>query len=716
VAGVGETRPGATVLAMTMADGPAPLSQQGDFPASTEVPLPRILFAHADADLLDQVARLLEPRYDAATATGSAQALAAARERRPDLILCDARLEGEDGLGLSQALRSDPALRDVPLVLVMDRAENEPMEGAIAAEADDLLYRPFAPAELIARIEHNLKLARQRREAANREAALREEAAGVIRRIEIVLTHLPFGLTMVSPDGKIIYANPARERLLRFQGQPKVGDQLAERLPARYRDGTPLAPEEYPIRRALKGELAMDVEIQYDSGDGPPHWLRASGIPVPGPDGKVQYAIGVAVDISGEMQAQLELLKLTESLEERVRTEIDDRLKAEEALRQVQKMQAIGQLTGGVAHDFNNLLQVMLGNLDAIARHLRSNAPLDRSRTLRQAESALSGAERATQMTQQMLAFSRRQPLNPTSIDANKLVLGLTELLRRTLGENVAIDTAIASDLKHAFADPNQLESALLNLAVNARDAMPAGGRMTIETANCSFDETTSHPWEEFTAGEYVMVAVSDTGTGIPADIMPRIFEPFFTTKEAGRGTGLGLSQAYGFAKQSGGHIKIYSEVDVGTTVKLFLPARPVAAAAEKRDASPPARRGTRSEVVLVVEDDPNVREFSVETLRELGYGVIAAGSGAEALQQLENEPRIQLVFTDVGLPGGMTGRQLADEARSRWPNLKVLFTTGYARDAIVHHGRLDPGVELITKPFTASALAARIRDLLEST
>ncbi|MGH6981671.1 MAG: ATP-binding protein, partial [Stellaceae bacterium] len=453
--------------------------------------------------------------------------------------------------------------------------------------------------------------------------------------------------------------------------------------------------------------------LEYDSGDCAHRWLRTSGIPVPQPDGAIQYAIGVAIDVTGEVGARKELLKLTESLEERVRSEIDERLKAEAALRQVQKMQAIGQLTGGVAHDFNNLLQVILGNLDAVERHLAADGPVDRARLLRQVSAALHGAGRATQMTQQLLAFSRRQPLNPTPVDVNKLVLGMTELLRRTLGENVRVETAIEPSLDHAFADQNQLESALLNFAVNARDAMPDGGRLVIETARCCFGAD-ARPWDEFVPGAYVAIAVTDTGVGIHADVMPRIFEPFFTTKEAGRGTGLGLAQAYGFAKQSGGHIKLHSEVGVGTTVKLYLPSRPGAETADRRDVTPPARRGLHGEMILVVEDDPKVRAFSADTLRELGYGVIEAGSGPEALRLLENEPRVRVLFTDVGLPEGMSGRELADEARRRWPRLHVLFTTGYARDAIVHDGRLDPGIELIAKPFIANALAARIRELLE--
>ena len=678
--------------------------------ATAEESLPVILCAHDNRALLDRIATVLNSQYRVATAAEPDAAFAEAALQRPQLILCANRLMAADGRHLWQALRGDRQLGDIPLILVMDGGGNWPLERDV-----DVLYTPFSDAELLGRIAVNLRFARRRAKAVAREAVQSAEAAAMLRRVDIVLAHLPFGLTMVNPDGEILYANPARRRLLGFPDQARVGEHLAPRLPARNIDGTPLMPEEYPIRRALKGEFVTDLEVQYDTGDGPPRRLRASGIPITRPDGSVQYAIGVAVDVTGEVQARDALLKLTESLEVRVRAEIDERLKTEEALRQVQKMQTIGQLTGGIAHDFNNLLQVMLGNLEAVERQLHAKAPLNRPRIDRQVAAALRAVERATQMTQQLLAFSRSQPLNPKPLDANELVLRMTELFRRTLGESVAIETVIEPNLRPAYADQNQLEATLLNLAVNARDAMPTGGRLTIETANYAFDQSEHDPWEEFASGEYVMIAVSDTGTGIAKDVMPRIFEPFFTTKEVGRGTGLGLSQAYGFAKQSGGNIKIYSEVGVGTTAKLYLPAGPLPSGADRRDTLPDARRGASGELILVVEDDPGVRAFTVETLLELGYRVLEAADGVEALRQLESEPLIRLMFTDVGLPGAMTGRQLADMAKARWPDLKVLFTTGYARNAIVHHGRLDPGVELITKPFTGSALAARVRELLDT-
>jgi PAS domain S-box-containing protein len=381
----------------------------------------------------------------------------------------------------------------------------------------------------------------------------------------------------------------------------------------------------------------------------------------------------------------------------------------EEQLRQSQKMEAVGQLTGGVAHDFNNLLTVIMGNLDNLRHHLPGQAEPQRM-----VEAIMRATNRAATLTHRLLAFARRQPLEPKPIEVNKLVAGMSDLLRRSLGEGIVIETVLAGGLWRTLADPNQLENALLNLAVNARDAMQEGGKLTIETANAFLDEAYAGLHDGVTAGQYVLIAVSDTGTGMSRDVAEKAFEPFFTTKEVGQGTGLGLPQVYGFVKQSGGHVKIYTEPGKGTTVKLYLPRlvvvdAPVEAVPER----PPQPASIPGETVLVVEDDEDVRSYSADILRDLGYRAIEASDGPAALRLLDAESAIRLLFTDVGLPGGLDGRQLADEAKRRRPEIKVLFTTGYARNAIVHQGRLDPGVELIVKPFTASSLAAKIRQVL---
>jgi len=549
-----------------------------------------------------------------------------------------------------------------------------------------------------------------------RERQMRAEAEDVRQRTVNVVDNLPIGVTALDATGRITYVNAARNRIFGQAGLPPVGAPLLQRWPAFLPDGSPLAADDNPAIRALRGELVQNIELQYQRPDGTRRWIRASGIPVRNSAGEVIQALAIAVDIEDEKRAQAEFARLTETLEQRIAQEVAERLKAEETLRQMQKMQVIGQLTGGVAHDFNNLLQIILGNLDSLNRRVDAIDDGDKGVIRQPLDAAIRGAERAAVLTQQLLAYSRRQSLEPKSVDVNELVLRISELLRRTLGESVEIETVIAGGLPSAFADPNQLESALLNLAVNARDAMRGGGKLTIETAEAFLDEAYAVRYEEVTAGRYVMIAVSDEGTGMPADIMTQAFEPFFTTKGIGKGTGLGLSQVYGFVKQSGGHVKLYSEVGAGTVVKLYLPQAPNSASEAADSETTPLGVGRSFlEHILLVEDDPDVRIYSSEILRELGYRVSAANDGPEALHIMGGEDRIHLLFTDVGLPGGMNGRQLADEARKRFPGLKVLFTTGYARNAIVHHGRLDPGVDLIPKPFTYAALAAKIRHVLDA-
>ncbi len=340
--------------------------------------------------------------------------------------------------------------------------------------------------------------------------------------------------------------------------------------------------------------------------------------------------------------------------------------------------------------------------------------PPDAGRIQRSAEQALNGARQASSLTQRLLAFSRRQPLDPKPLDVNSLVNGISELLNRSLGETISVETVRGAGLWRIEADANALESAILNLAVNARDAMPQGGRLTIETMNAYVDEAYAVTHAEVVPGQYVLISVSDTGAGMDSETVGRAFEPFFTTKPVGQGTGLGLSQVYGFVKQSGGHIKIYSEVGQGTTVKIYLPRL---VRTEDAQEAPPAAQvpeGHAHETILVVEDDDNVRTYSVDALRDLGYRVLEARDGPSAVRLLETQTPVDLLFTDVILPGGMTGAQVAARARELRPGLKVLFTTGYARNAIFHHGRLDKGVQLITKPFSFSDLAAKVRDVLD--
>lgn len=418
-------------------------------------------------------------------------------------------------------------------------------------------------------------------------------------------------------------------------------------------------------------------------------------------------------EISERKRAEEELRELNDTLERRIAEALAEREVAEEALRQSQKMEAVGQLTGGVAHDFNNLLTIITGNLDIMLRAMDRG---DEARVRRAIESAQKGADRAASLTQRLLAFSRRQPLAPKPIDVDQLVSGMSELLSRALGETISLEVVTTPGLWRVEADPNQLENCLINLAVNARDAMPGGGALTIETANTLLDESYSAAHAEVAPGQYVVIAVSDTGVGMSREVVARVFEPFFTTKEVGRGTGLGLSMVYGFVKQSGGHVKIYSEPGSGTTIKIYLP-RLVS------DVDPAECEGEtlqdgqgHDEVILVAEDDDDVRAYTAEILRELGYNVIEAPDGAAALALIQQADQpIDLLFTDVVMPN-MSGQELAERAQAIRPGLKVLYTSGYTRNAIVHNGRLDAGVEMIAKPFTYQALSARVRQILDST
>jgi PAS domain S-box-containing protein len=415
-------------------------------------------------------------------------------------------------------------------------------------------------------------------------------------------------------------------------------------------------------------------------------------------------------EIEERKRAQDALVQLNATLERQVTERTEQLRKNEEALRQSQKMEAVGQLTGGVAHDFNNLLQVIIGNLDTLQRNL----PSESARLQRAAKHAMNGAQRAAALTQRLLAFSRRQPLDPKPIDVNVLVNGLSEMVHHTLGEIISVETVLGAGVWRVEVDPNELEAAIVNLAVNARDAMPEGGRLTIETSNAHIDDAYVAAHTEVVTGQYVAIAVTDTGVGMDAKTAAQAFEPFFTTKAVGKGTGLGLSQVYGFVKQSGGHVKIYSEVGQGTTIKLYLPRLTGPGNSEEKIKDGPAPEAAQQETILVLEDDDDVRAYSVNSLCELGYRVLEASDGPSAVRLLEREPRVDLLFTDVVLPGGMTGAQVAAQARTLRPDLKVLFTTGYARNAIIHHGRLDKGVQLIVKPFGFSELAAKVRDVLD--
>ena len=488
-------------------------------------------------------------------------------------------------------------------------------------------------------------------------------------------------LVVVNREGVFQAANPAWSSVLGWSPDEVVGKRHLNFVHPDDRRGSDGA-----LERALTA-LLPSYENRCLHRDGSYRWISW----VASAENGVVYATGRNVTVEKEAEAQL--------------------LVAQEALRQSQKMEAVGQLTGGIAHDFNNMLAVVVGSLDLLSRRLSGGD----ARAQRYLDAAGEAAKRGALLTQRLLAFSRQQPLQPKALDANKVVSGMSDLLRHSIGADIRLETVLAGGLWRTYVDPNQLENIVLNLAVNARDAMPGGGRLTIETQNAHLDERYAATNQTVRAGHYVLLAVTDTGSGMPRDVIEKAFDPFFTTKPVGKGTGLGLSQVYGFVKQSGGHVKIYSEPGEGTTIKIYLPRLAGRAAVEVTDdAEANLALGDAGEVILVVEDEPAVRQFTVDALTELGYRVIEADGASSALNLLEGRTDIVLLFTDVIMPD-VNGAALAREVRQRWPHVKVLFTTGYTRNAVVHNGVLDAGVDLIGKPFTLEALSTKLREVLDA-
>ena len=506
-------------------------------------------------------------------------------------------------------------------------------------------------------------------------------------------------------QGRFLLANAETARVLGADRDAMIGKRDADLLKpetARVVEETDRRIMESGRAEVIEEEIQTGGEVRiYQASKAP--WVR---------DGEVLGLIGVSRDITDRKAAEAALKSLNDELETRVDARTREIEKAETQIRQMQKMESIGQLTGGIAHDFNNMLAIVIGSLDIARRRMND----DPKKALTFIDNARDGATRAASLTSRLLAFSRQQPLAPELLDANKLVANMSELLRRTIGEGVKIETVLAGGLWRTMADPGEVENALVNLCVNARDAMLDGGRLTIETANTHLDDAYAASQGDVAVGQYVMICVSDTGSGMPPEVIDRAFDPFYTTKAIGKGTGLGLSQVYGFIKQSGGHVRIYSEIGHGTTVKIYLPRwfgpEVVRTPAPYRDGA--FLRGDPGEIVLVVEDEAGVRNISVDALRELGYTVIHADGAAEALRMIEEHPKIDMLFTDIIMPE-MNGRQLADRAVARKPDLKVLYTTGYTRNAVVHNGVLDPGVAFLPKPFTIDQLAVKVRQVLDA-
>jgi signal transduction histidine kinase/CheY-like chemotaxis protein len=727
----------------------------------------RILLADDNADMRAYVQRILSPLYEVEAVADGEGALAALTQRPPNLIVSDVMMPRLDGIELVKRVRADERMRTLPIILLSARAGEEAKEEGLAGGADEYLVKPFSARELLTRVSAAIELARTRSQS---ERFLHEEAqilellnkVGTAVAAELDLERAVQVVTDAATElsgasfGSFFY-NVMDEKgesytLYTLSGAPRsafakfpmprntavFGPTFSGEGIVRSDDITkdPRYGKNSPYRGMPEGHLPVRsyLAAPVKSRSGEVLGGLFFGHPDPGiftdRAERIVSAIavqaGIAMDkarlyraaqdeIARRQQVEAQLRESEQTLESRVAERTDELMKTQAQLVQAQKMEGIGHLTGGVAHDFNNLLTIIIGNLETL-RRVSQDPKTEPSRLTRSIENAMRGAERAAALTQRLLAFSRQQPLEPKVIEVNRLIAGMSDLLRRSLGEDVAIETVLAGGLWRVHVDANQLEVTLLNLAINARDAMPDGGKLTIETSNAALDEHYAASQSEVVAGQYVAICVTDTGRGMTQEIIERAFEPFFTTKDVGHGTGLGLSQVYGFVKQSGGHVKIYSEVDHGTTVKIYLPrlhAGEIETAPQRPSA--PLARGQSFETILVVEDDPDVRNHTKEILGDLGYRTFEAGTGRAALQILSAHPEIKLLFTDVGLPGGMNGRELADEARRLSADIKVLMTTGYARNAIVHDGKLDPGVQLITKPFTYGALAAKIRGILDA-
>jgi PAS domain S-box-containing protein len=484
-------------------------------------------------------------------------------------------------------------------------------------------------------------------------------------------------------DATIEAVNPAWTTLLRWREQELIGRAFLDLV-----HPDDVAPTLAEVGRLSEGLTTLRFENRYRHSGGGYRWLSWTAVPA---EDRI-HAVGR--DITAEKEAAQALAQ------------------TEEALRQSQKMEAVGQLTGGIAHDFNNLLTGITGSLELLQTRMSQGRLTDIDRYINAAQGA---SKRAAALTHRLLAFSRRQTLDPKPTDVNRLVSGMEELIRRTIGPEITLEVVGASGLWPALVDPSQLENALLNLCINARDVMPDGGRITIETANKWLDQRGARE-RDLEPGQYLSLCVTDTGTGMPPEVIAKAFEPFFTTKPIGQGTGLGLSMIYGFVRQSGGQVRIYSEVGDGTTLCLYLPRH--YGPAEGTDRMPDlsdAPRAEQGQTVLIVDDEPTVRMLVTEVLEDLGYTAIEAADGAAGLKVLRSDVRIDLLVTDVGLPGGMNGRQMADAGRTVRPGLKVLFITGYAENAVVGNGHLEPGMQVLTKPFVMEALASRIRELIDA-
>jgi PAS domain S-box-containing protein len=531
----------------------------------------------------------------------------------------------------------------------------------------------------------------------------------VSRRLDTILNNTMLAVFLMNDRQECIYMNQAAETLTGYASAEVYGRILHEVIHHSHRDGRPFPLDECEIDRAFPTDHRVQGETEFIHKDGRFYPVAFTASPIHDENGVPVGTVIEARDISAEIAAREAMENFNAALKARVDEAVAERRSVEEQLLQAQKMEALGKLTGGIAHDFNNLLQIIGGNLQLLNRDLAGNV-----RAEQRVQNAMAGVTRAAKLASQLLAFARKQALAPTLIDAGHLLHNMDDMLRRCLGESVELHIETAPDLWKCFVDEAQIENALLNLAINARDAMEGQGRLTIQVANVIVDKQHAGRHSDATPGPHVVIAVADDGCGMPPEVIERIFEPFFTTKTVGKGSGLGLSMVYGLVRQSGGHVEVSSEVGRGTTFRLYLP-RAIQQVPEPDVTDQTAGPVTGgSETILVVEDDDDVRETVVDLLSELGYRVLKARDAASGLAIVESGVPIDLLFTDVVMPGAMQSPEMALKARKLLPDLKVLFTSGYTEGGIVHGGRLDPGVDLLPKPHTREVLARRVRSCLD--
>ena len=664
------------------------------------------------------IARLLSARNLDSRSCPTPQALAEhLNEHTGVVLITDEALRG-DLSPLQDALERQPEWSDTPFILLVARNARHPGGAELArlALADlttnlIVLERPLSSVSLLSAVDTALRARGRQFDLRDRLAELSASQAALAAseaEVRLIADALPVLIGFIDRDLIYRFANKAYSDWFYREPSDVVGRHVGEivgpkglalRLPA--------------MRKALDGEPAHFV-LDWPHADGRRRDADIRYLPRRDDHGQVDGFHVFVADVTDQMQGEELLRQTAQALEHRVRQrtadlerEMERRAQVEAALRQSQKMEAVGQLTGGIAHDFNNMLTGVIGALDMIKRRRASGRDQDIDRYM---ETALTSAHRAAGLTHRLLAFSRRQSLDPRALDVNALVLSLEDLIQRTVSEQITVDFQLSAT-SAAVADANQLESAILNLAINARDAMPDGGQLTVETSDAEIDERYVETRPDTRPGRYVVIAVSDTGVGMAPDLLEKVFDPFFTTKPIGQGTGLGLSMVYGFAKQSGGHVRIHSQPGQGTSVKIFLPlAEDEIAPAPQAQASAAADGGGRT--VLLVEDESAVRLLVREVLEELGYRAIEVAEPQAAIAVLTSSTPIHLMISDVGLPG-MNGRQLAEVARDARPDLAILFITGYAENAAIRAGFLGSNMQMISKPFALDALAAKIGEMM---